>query len=193
MTTPLFKTTAHAKSWLESALSNAVSDIRDAWHSGGLTYFSDGCVSKTVIWRHFDQASATLSFYTDSRSSKWAAFRTSDDRAAILLYCPKRLIQLSIQGQAITESGTKRTKSLYSSLTPKQQLDYQSRAAPGEPQTAEFWPGPKEIDTAQSDKFFGLVSVKFDAFDFISLHRSGHQRLSGKHFSDLRSWTWRIP
>ena len=189
---PLFASLDRAKVWIDQALTAAVRDPKDAWHLGTLTYLADGPMAKTVIWRGWEARAATLRCFTDTRSGKWAALR-QDPRAALLLYCPQRGVQFSAQARATLQTNTATTQALYADLSDQQRTDYQSRAAPGARNGCHTWPGAKEIDASLAARHFGLVCLELGAFDFVSLHREGHQRVAGESYGDAAGWCWRVP
>ncbi len=137
---PLFATLDHAKVWINQALTLAVHDPKDAWHWGTLTYLTDGPVAKTVIWRGWSPKTASLRFFTDTRSGKWAALR-EDPRTALLLYCFQRGVQLSVQARATLQTGTApRGRSTRTSPTNSEPII--SRAPPQVPIWREVKSGP---------------------------------------------------
>lgn len=193
--TPLFQTLPAAQTWLFKALAQAARDPGDAWHLGSLSYFDINSrmpVAKTIVLREWDAEIGALSFFTDTRSGKWRALE-AHNQAAILFYCPARRVQLSLSCGVHLSTATSETVAQFAGLSKPQQEAYISTSAPGAPQGQENWPGEKRLDPDLAAQHFGIVNLSPLVFDFVSLHKDGHQRISGQTLGDRSTWSWRIP
>lgn len=194
-TPPFFQGAAAVCHWLNHALAAAIRSPGDPWHQGPITYLCDAQTptTKTIVWRGWDAAgTGILDFYTDTRSAKWRALRANRAMSA-LFYCPQRLVQLTLKGQAHTSAGTDQDLALFHQLGADQMAAYQSVTPPGTPFTDQTRPSTKTIDPGLGAQYFGRVRLHCTSFDCVSLNPQGHQRLIGSSILDPNSCLWICP
>ena len=193
----LFSTPDQAFTWALNALRSAIPDTQDPWQHFALNYQpsipeASGPSLKTVVLRGMDEADAHFSFYTDTRSAKWAAFKAKPDFQA-LFYCPQRWVQLAVRGTVTLEMQTPLALAAFEALTPAQRQAYTSRAAPGSAFIGDSLIPLKQDMPSLSAQHFGIVKCHMQAADFVSLHRQGHQRIVVRWHRGKALANWIVP
>ena len=148
--------------------------------------------AKTIVWREVDLSAGRLTFFTDVRSAKWAALQKAPTLMA-LLWCPIRRVQLSLSGQVDLSQGTARCTAQFLGLSREQQTAYISMEAPGSLLVEAGSPPLKTLKPELGDRYFGCVDVHISGYDFVSLHKEGHQRVVGTDLINSQKAYWACP
>ena len=193
----LFSTPDQALTWALNALAAATSDAQDPWQQLIVNYQAlmpetTGPSLKTVVLRSVDEADTHFTFYTDTRSAKWAAFRANPGFQA-LFYCPQRQVQLAVRGRIALEMQTPLALATFEALTFTQRQAYTSRAAPGSAFVGENLIPLKQDMPSLRARYFGMIKCYMESADFVSLHRQGHQRISVRWHAGKALVDWVVP
>lgn len=191
---PFFDDPLSALLWVQEELEAAVTTPKHPWNMGVISYtpVQSHPSLKTIVWRECHAASSRLGFYTDVRSAKWSALH-ADPHIQGLFWCPQRWVQLSIRGRAKLHHGTPECRHTFQNLTTDQQSAYISAEPPGAPFSEASSRPIKTLDPTLGDAYFGQVDFDVEAFDLVSLHQRGHQRVRGRALNQPDSAIWLCP
>lgn len=166
---------------LES-LKKAVSERDHPWRTGSLaTQGLDNMPrQRTIVLREFDPDLVRLCFYTDSRSKKMIHIK-EDKRVSLLLYNPKELLQLRLEGIAVKETDPGKNARRWAAIPETSRKDYITQQAPG----SEI-PGPDSVEYLQEEKYFASVYIQPHKVEYLQLKRPNHLRV--RFSKDKEEW-----
>ena len=171
--------------WVE--LQRATHDRHHEWRTPVLaTVASDGLPgARTVVLRRADAGSASLAFYTDSRSPKVAELMAAPH--ACFVFWSKRLSwQLRVQAHITVQTSGPQVDEVWKRMRQSPAAgDYLAAAAPG-----ALLPGASELPApAGLQHHLAIVTAQVLAIDWLELARTGHRRAV---LTDT-SFEWRVP
>ena len=171
--------------WVE--LQRATHDRHHEWRTPVLaTVASDGWPgARTVVLRQADARSASLAFYTDSRSPKVAELMAAPH--ACFVFWSKRLSwQLRVQAHITVQTSGPQVDEVWQRMRQSPAAgDYLAAAAPG-----ALLPGASAPQApAGLQHHLAIVTAQVLAIDWLELARTGHRRAV---LTDT-SFEWRVP
>ncbi len=125
---------------------------------------------RTVVLRRVS-ASLQLIFYTDRRSRKIDHIR-ENNTVCLLLYHPKKLLQLKITGRANIVSDPEQLKECWSSVQPASKKDYTTTSVPGSSIS-----NPDAIEYLKDKNHFAIVEIEPIKIEYLKLKRPNHLRI----------------
>lgn len=171
--------------WAE--LQRAVNDRHHEWRTPVLaTVGTDGLPeARTVVLRQAQASSASIVFYTDSRSPKVAELQATPH--ASLVFWSKRLSwQLRVRAQVSVQTSGPEVAATWERVRQSPAAgDYLAAVAPGAAlPDASAPPVPAGVQ-----HHLGIVTAQVLAMDWLELARTGHRRavLTATDFE------WRVP
>ncbi|SFR49546.1 Pyridoxine/pyridoxamine 5'-phosphate oxidase [Robiginitalea myxolifaciens] len=171
------------------SLTEAVKQSDHPWRTGSLaTQGLDNMPrQRTIVLREFDPDSVRLCFYTDSRSKKMVHIK-EDKRVSLLLYNPKELVQLRLEGIAIKESDEKQNARRWAAIPESSRKDYITHIAPG----SEI-PGPDSVEYLHDEKFFASIYIQPHKIEYLQLKRPNHLRVRYSREGDVWNGEFLVP
>ena len=155
--------------WVE--LQRATHDRHHEWRTPVVaTVGADGLPgARTVVLRHADVKSASLAFYTDSRSPKVAELQAAPQAA--LVFWSKRLSwQLRVSARVRVETAGPLLDAAWLRISQSPAAaDYLSATAPGSPLCQ-----PNNAPNPQHH--LAILIAQVDILDWLELARTGHRR-----------------
>ncbi len=171
--------------WQE--LQRAVQDRHHEWRTPVLATVDAGGMpqARTVVLRHADARQATLQFFTDKRSPKFAELEAAP--SAALVFWSKRLSwQLRIQATATVQCSGPEVDAVWTRISQSPAAgDYLAAKAPGDVWEEDASDTP--FDNTQH--FLGIVTLQIQNMDWLELARTGHRRA----VFTADQWKWRVP
>lgn len=184
-----------------SMLNEAVSDAVSPLHVAVLASLgTEGPEARSVILRALGQAPLSLTIWTDIRSGKVAEISASP-AVSLVLYDPRRDIQLRLKGRAEIISDSVRLDGLWRSASLASRRAYLAVASPGACLDAPHSALPDGLDNAlptdeqveAGRQNFAAVDIKLIALDLLILGRHGHRRAMMTPQADGFSGQWCVP
>lgn len=143
---------------------------------------------RSVILRGADQATRTLSAYTDRRSGKVAEI-AAEPRVAVLAWDPGARVQIRLTGRATLHLAGPARQVAWDAVPPAARRDYAQEDAPGTPCPAP--PGaPAHADPA---RHFAVLTVMVETLDWLRLAPEPHRRAGFILDGDAPRGTWLVP
>lgn len=124
---------------------------------------------RTVVLRQVSQE-LKLTIYTDSRTKKVEHIK-ENNQVSLLLYHPKSLLQLKIEGTAQIVSDKERLKKYWSGVQPSSRKDYITGNNPG----TEI-KNPDEITYLENTDYFLMIDIVPKKIEYLKLKRPNHIR-----------------
>ena len=171
--------------WVE--LQRATHDRHHEWRTPVVaTVGADGLPgARTVVLRHADVKSASLAFYTDSRSPKVAEL-IATPHASFVFWSKRLSWQLRVQAHITVQTSGLQVDEVWDRMRQSPAAgDYLAAAAPG-----ALLPDASEPQApAGLQQHLAIVTAQVLAMDWLELARTGHRRavLTGTTFE------WRVP
>ena len=186
METPL-QTEQEIRQRIWAELQRAVNDRHHEWRTPVLaTIGADGLPeARTVVLRQAQASSASIVFYTDSRSPKVAELQATPH--ASLVFWSKRLSwQLRVRTQMSVQTSGPEVAATWDRVRQSPAAgDYLAAAAPGAAlPDASAPPVPADVQ-----HHLGIVSAQVLAMDWLELARTGHRRA----VLTATGFEWRMP
>lgn len=200
-------TLGKAKDLALSLLQEAVLDATSPLHVAVLASLgSEGPEARSVILRALGQAPLALTIWTDNRAAKVAEMRTTP-AISLVLYDPRRAIQLRLKGQAMLESDPVRLDRIWRDASLASRRAYLVAATPGAALDMPHSGLPEALDDAlptpdqveRGRKNFGVIEIVLSAIDLLILGRNGHRRATlsprpdGLTGPEGLTGQWRVP
>ena len=171
--------------WAE--LQRAVNDRHHEWRTPVLaTIGTDGWPeARTVVLRQAQASSASIVFYTDSRSPKVAELQATPH--ASLVFWSKRLSwQLRVRAQVLVRTSGLEVDEVWKRMCQSPAAgDYLAATAPGAALPAASAPPVP----AGLQHHLTIVNMQVLAMDWLELARTGHRRAA----LTATSFEWRVP
>jgi len=136
---------------------------------------------RTIKIRGFEPDSLQLTFYTDSRSKKILHIK-ENNKVSLLMYHPKKLLQLRFEGLAIRERNDEVLREHWTGVKGRSQKDYTTVYAPG----TEIQ-HPEKIEYLEDDIYFTMVYILPFKVEYLKLKRPNHLRVR----YSKREGTWK--
>lgn len=143
---------------------------------------------RSVILRGVDQATRTVSAYTDRRSGKVAEI-AAEPRVAVLAWDPEPRIQIRLSGRAEVLLTGPRWQAAWDAVPEAARRDYAQHRAPGTPCPAPP-AGPGHPDPASH---FAVLSVVVETLDWLRLAPEAHRRAGFVLDGGAPRGTWLVP
>lgn len=165
---------------LTQQLTRATVDRRHPFRLVTLGTLADfGANLRTVVLRHFDPATLTLTCYTDARSQKIQEL-TEHPTLTWLFWHPRQQLQIKAIGRVQIEQGTPRCQRLWDNMHPAARATYLTLSAPGTPQLQPTSDLPPDLvaqpPADQSMAHFTIVDCRVDTLEWLHLDGLDHRR-----------------
>ncbi len=165
--------------WLSVQLQVAASSSHASMHLMTVATVDDHGHpdARTVVLRHADPVDRTIRFHSDVRCGKIAAIRRTP-QVALHWYLQTLQMQVRIAATATVHHLDATATTAWDASRPMSRACYTPSIAPGDV-TSCFPPAPlaPAIDDTTGLAHFAVVVCRFDAFELLALHASGHQRV----------------
>jgi hypothetical protein len=150
---------------------------------------ASGPQARTVVIRHADAASWTLSIYTDARSPKCLELQSQP--LAQLIFWSKRLNwQLRVSAVATVVVRGEQVEAAWERVRQSRAAaDYLSTLPPGHIQAAGE-PASSDSSESLSGHHLAVLSLKVSSMDWLALRQDGHRRAKLKPCGSL---AWLVP
>ena len=125
---------------------------------------------RTVVLRQVAE-DLKLSIYTDGRTKKMEHIH-QNDRVSLLLYHPKKLLQLKIEGRAVVVTDKERLQKYWSGIQPSSRKDYITKNIPGS--TID---NPDHVAYLEDENFFTIIDIVPEKIEYLKLKRPNHLRV----------------
>ncbi|MGC1514716.1 MAG: pyridoxamine 5'-phosphate oxidase family protein [Maribacter sp.] len=126
---------------------------------------------RTVVLRQVSD-DLQLTLYTDRRTQKVAHIE-QHATVSILLYHPKKLLQVKIEGKAHIVENKERLQRYWSGVQPKSRKDYITEKTPG----TEI-DNPDNVEYLEDENYFTMIDIVPDNIEYLKLKRPNHIRVS---------------
>ncbi len=134
---------------------------------------------RTVVLRQVSQ-DLKLTIYTDNRTKKVAHIK-ANSQVSLLLYHPKNLLQLKIEGTAHLVFDEERLKKYWSGVQPSSRKDYITENSPGTEIT-----NPDEVSYLEDTNYFLMIDIVPEKIEYLKLKRPNHIR--AKFVKENEDW-----
>lgn len=141
---------------------------------------------RTVVLRKVAK-DLTLTFYTDRRSKKITHLK-ENNKASLLFYHPKKMLQLKIEGTAKVIDDPAILKNYWHGIQPNSQKDYTTSNAPGS--TIE---NPDHVKYLSDKNFFCMVEITPFKIEYLKLKRPNHIRVRYSKEEELWPGEFLVP
>ena len=154
-------------------LAEGVAQAASPFHTPALATSSrHGTDLRTVVLRHADPASRTVSCHTDWRSPKRRHVQ-HDPRVAWLIYDRQRKLQVRLRGRASLHHLDDRARERWSESTTRSRVCYSAPLAPGTPVRE---PAAAGTDPESGWQRFTVLFCRLQRIDFLYLSAGRHRR-----------------
>jgi pyridoxamine 5'-phosphate oxidase len=143
---------------------------------------------RSVILRGADQATRTLSAYTDRRSGKVAEI-AAEPRVAVLAWDAQARIQIRLAGRAELLLAGPAWQAAWDTVAETARRDYAQAGAPGTPCAAP----PDEPAHPDPARHFAVLTVMVETLDWLRLAPEPHRRAGFVLDGDAPRGTWLVP
>ena len=171
--------------WTE--LQRATHDRHHEWRTPVLATVGTGGLpeARTVVLRQADAKSASIAFYTDSRSPKVAEINTTP-RASVVFWSKRLSWQLRVSVHAVVHTCGPQVDEAWERVRQSPAAgDYLAAVAPGEAlPNASSLPVPVGVQHHLS-----IISAQVLGMDWLELALTGHRRA----VLTATSFDWRVP
>ena len=125
---------------------------------------------RTVVLRKLTE-NLDLTIYTDKRSKKVTHIK-ENNKVSLLLYHPKKLVQVKIEGKAkiIEDAGI--LKKYWSGIQPNSRKDYITKNAPG-----SVIKNPDLVNYKDDEHHFCIIEIEPFKIEYLQLKRPNHLRV----------------
>lgn len=134
---------------------------------------------RTVVLRQVSK-DLRLTIYTDSRTKKMEHIN-ENNLVSFLLYHPKKLLQLKIEGLAHIVTDQERLKTYWSGVQPNSRKDYITHMGPG-----SKIKNPEYIDYLEDANYFAMIDITPIKIEYLRLQRPNHIRV--EFTKDQKDW-----
>ncbi|WGK65081.1 pyridoxamine 5'-phosphate oxidase family protein [Croceiramulus getboli] len=155
------------------------------WVTLATTDEQTGTRMRTVVLRDCREE-LNLLFYTDGRSTKIDQIKR-DPRASVLLYHPKKLLQLTVYGKLLLHTSGPDYENRWAGIPEKSRKDYITERPPGSPIA-----NPDEVDY-QNKHHFTLMELVPERVDYLRLKRPNHLRATFERVEGDWQGQWLVP
>lgn len=125
---------------------------------------------RTVVLRQVSKE-LQLTIYTDSRTKKISDIK-ENNQVCLLLYHPKKLLQLKIEGSAQIVTDHVRLKTYWSGIQPSSRKDYITHNSPG-----SAIKNPNEVEYLEDTNYFSMIDITPTKMEYLRLQRPNHIRV----------------
>lgn len=155
---------------------------------------------RTVVLRRYrNDDGARFTFYTDVRSDKMTDLR-AHPRVSLLLWHPKKRLQIRAAGVLTWENQTARTREHWEALHVWGRKSYATERPPGTPLAApsdnlpDLWREKPPVEaTEYAYPNFTLLDVRASELELLELDRDAHRRAVWRWENDAWRGTWVVP
>ena len=126
--------------------------------------------NRTVVLREVN-SDFTVSFFTDERSVKVSQIKANSN-VSLLLYNPKELIQIRIEGVAKISADINRTKEKWENVAPIFRKDYTTETAPGSSLVKQ-----EEVKYLTSKNHFCIIDIFPSTIEWMKIDAAGHKKI----------------
>lgn len=124
----------------------------------------------TVVLREVTDA-LKLTIYTDSRSTKINNLK-ENDHISILMYHPKKLLQIKIEGVAEIVTNEERLKKTWNNLPQNNKREYNTAIGPSNKISS-----PDDIVYLEDNNFFAMIDIIPKKIEYLKLKTPNHIRV----------------
>jgi len=125
---------------------------------------------RTVVLRQVSE-NLNLTIYTDGRTKKIEHI-DQNNWVSLLLYHPKSLLQLKIEGKAVIVKDKERLQRCWSGVQPSSRKDYITETTPG----TEI-DNPDHVEYLEDENFFTMIDIIPEKIEYLKLKRPNHLRV----------------
>lgn len=125
---------------------------------------------RTVVLRQVSK-DLQLTIYADGRSKKINHIK-ENNQVSLLLYHPKKLLQLKIEGEAHIVNDTERLQKYWSGVQPNSRKDYTTEHRPG----SEI-KDPDQVEYLADENYFTMIDINPKKIEYLKLKRPNHIRI----------------
>lgn len=125
---------------------------------------------RTVVMRTVDK-DLNITFYTDQRSKKITHIK-ENKRVSLLLYHPKKLLQLKIEGIATYRNDKATKDSFWDSIPKSAKKEYTARRSPG-----TIISHPDTLEYLSNENHFCVVEITPYKIEYLKLEQPNHIRV----------------
>lgn len=141
---------------------------------------------RTVVLRQVSE-DLQLTVYTDSRSRKITHIQ-ENNQVSLLLYHPKKLLQLKIEATAHIVLDDKRLKKYWSGVQPNSRKDYITNTSPGSEIN-----NPDHVEYLKEENYFAMIDIYPTKIEYLKLKRPNHIRVEFKRENGGWNGTFLVP
>lgn len=125
----------------------------------------------TVVLREVSE-SLRLTIYTDSRSIKINNLK-ANNQISLLMYHPKKLLQVKIEGVAELVNNEARLKNTWNNTPPNNKREYITTDCPSSKIS-----NPGDIEYLEDNNFFAMIEIVPKKIEYLKLKRPNHIRVA---------------
>lgn len=125
---------------------------------------------RTVVMRTVDK-DLNITFYTDQRSKKITHIK-ENKKVSLLLYHPKKLLQLKIEGIATYRNDKATKDSFWDSIPKSAKKEYTARRSPG-----TIISHPDTLEYLSNENHFCVVEITPYKIEYLKLEQPNHIRV----------------
>ncbi|TLP81629.1 pyridoxamine 5'-phosphate oxidase family protein [Maribacter sp. ACAM166] len=141
---------------------------------------------RTVVLRQVSK-DLRLTIYTDSRTEKINHIK-ENNQISLLLYHPKKLLQLKIEGIAQLVTDTERLKQYWTGVQPSSRKDYITNQSPGSSIN-----NPEQVEYIEDENYFAMIDIVPSKIEYLKLKRPNHIRVAFKKENSDWNGTFLVP
>jgi pyridoxine/pyridoxamine 5'-phosphate oxidase len=141
---------------------------------------------RTVVLRQVSE-DLQLTIYTDGRTKKITHIN-ENNQVSLLLYHPKKLLQLKVEGKAQIVNDPEQLKKYWSGVQPSSRKDYITTHKPG----SEI-DNPDQVEYLADKNYFTLVDIVPTHIEYLKLKRPNHIRVQFKKQTGNWNGTFLVP
>ncbi|TDT37957.1 pyridoxine/pyridoxamine 5'-phosphate oxidase [Maribacter spongiicola] len=124
---------------------------------------------RTVVLRKVSE-NLVLTIYTDSRTQKMKHI-ADNNQVSFLLYHPKKMLQLKVEGTAHIVTNTDRLHTTWQNIQPNSRKDYITQTSPG-----SSIKNPDHVDYIEDKNYFTIIDIIPSKIEYLKLQRPNHIR-----------------
>jgi len=181
---------------VRSQLSRGVIDRRHGFHWPSLASVDSylRATQRTVVLRGMDWSARKIWCFTDRRTAKISDLNQHGPGSLSWLFFDRsKNLQVRVAGQTFLLTGSE-AEPYREKIPPKKFRDYVSRVTPGGVIRHPRYADPRgDVSTEDMEKNFCVVSTRFEVFDALQIHRSGHFRARFTFSRETSSGEWNAP
>lgn len=134
---------------------------------------------RTVVLRKLNE-NLDLTIFTDKRSKKVIHIK-ENNKVSLLLYHPKKMLQLKIEGKARIIEDPETLKKYWNGIQPNSRKDYITKKAPG-----TVIKNPDLVTYMDDEHHFCMIEIKPYKIEYLKLKRPNHIRI--KYSKEGEKW-----